>query len=248
MAFYEQLADDYDALTGEAGRVDAARAFLAELLRRHGVQTAIDVACGTGLHAVMLAEMGVAVTASDLSGEMLAAARRRAEAAGVDIAFHHAAMQDVADVADGPFDAVLCLGNSLPHLLEPDALARTAEGFARLASGGGVAVVQLLNYARVLARRERIVGVTRSAGAEFVRFYDFLEAGLLRFNVLTLRWAPDGCEHELAETLLRPWLPGELTAVFGAAGFAEVGLHAGLGFGAFDETDSDVLLLVGRTT
>ena len=63
MDLYEQIASQYGEITGEESRCGPAKAFLAELRRRHPFSSVLDVACGTGLHAVMLAEMGAAVTA-----------------------------------------------------------------------------------------------------------------------------------------------------------------------------------------
>ena len=62
----------------------------------------------------------------------------------------------------------------------------------------------VLNYARVLARGERIVGVNRAAGREYVRFYDFLP-GRVQFNILQIAWHGDRCEHRLSSTMLRPF-------------------------------------------
>ncbi len=50
----------------------------------------LDVACGTGRHAIELARRGYEVIGIDLSEGMLAEARRRAEAAGVEIEFRQA--------------------------------------------------------------------------------------------------------------------------------------------------------------
>jgi glycine/sarcosine N-methyltransferase len=269
---YEQIAADYSQITGEQGRVGPARAFLTELRRRHPFSSVLDVACGTGLHAVMLAEMGASVTAADISAPMLDLARVRAASASASaylapgdspgapgtpeaprasrapgisppIRFLQSPMQDLAGILSGPFDAILCLGNSLPHLLEPADLRSALAGFARLLAPRGVVVLQLLNYARILARRERIVGVTRGGQDEFIRFYDFLD-GLVRFNVLTLRWRDARCQHELASALLRPYTAADLAPSLRAAGLPRIALHAGLAFAPFDEQESDTLMIL----
>jgi glycine/sarcosine N-methyltransferase len=255
---YEQIASHYGEITGEESRSGPAKEFLAELRRRHPFSSVLDVACGTGLHAVMLAEMGAAVTAADLSPAMLHRAQARAshlphlalgDSPGAplpspgSIRFIQAPMQDLAARLAGPFDAILCLGNSLPHVLDGAELHAALAGFARLLAGGGVLVLQLLNYARILARGERIVGVTRAGPDEFVRFYDFLD-GLVRFNVLTLRWHDGRCESELASALLRPYTRADLEPALRAAGLARIDFHAGMNFAPFDEQQSDTLMIV----
>lgn len=263
MDLYEQIASHYAEITGEENRAGPARAFLAELRRRHPFASVLDVACGTGLHAVMLAEMGVSVTAADISPAMLAHAQTRAAALDLapgdppgassdspgasgalgSIRFLQAPMQDLTGRLAGPFDAILCLGNSLPHLLAPGDLQAALAGFAGLLADRGVLVLHLLNYSRILARGERIVGVTRDGPYEFVRFYDFLD-GLVRFNVLTLHWRDGQCDSELASALLRPYTRGDLEPPLRAAGLPRIDLHTGMNFGPFDEQESDTLTIV----
>lgn len=243
MDLYEHIANDYDAVTGAIGRRQAAREMLAELRRRHPFERVLDVACGNGMHAMMLAEMGVSVSAGDISEAMLDQARHRARDAGLNIRWVHEPMQDIAGRVEGPFDAILCLGNSLPHLLDPRELTRALAGFAGLLSPKGVVVLQLLNYTRILAGQERIVGVTRQGDTEYVRFYDFLD-DLVRFNVLKLTWSADGCTHDLADALLRPYKREEIAAACRTAGLARVDCYAGGTFADFDERNSDTLLLI----
>ena len=50
----------------------------------------LDMGCGTGRHAVELAERGFRVTGVDISEGMLAEARKKAEAAGVEVSWVHA--------------------------------------------------------------------------------------------------------------------------------------------------------------
>ena len=245
MDLYEHIAGDYDAVTGAAGRRQAAQAMLAELRRRHPFDRVLDVACGNGMHAMMLAGMGVSVTAADISEAMLDQARRRSAEAGLAVRWLHAPMQEIAKHVEGPFDAILCLGNSLPHLLDSHQLARTLAGLANLLAPSGVVVLQLLNYARVLARRERIVGVTRQGATEYIRFYDFL-ADFVRFNVLKLTWSAEGCTHDLADTLLRPYTRDEIAAACRTAGLDRIDCHAGPDFTNFDEQTSDTLMVLAR--
>ena len=89
----------------------------------------IDLACGTGTHALLQAASGVAVVGLDLSADMLAAARTKAGAAGSLVTFVQADMR-VFDLPR-PVDAVTCLYASLNHLDGPADLART---FARVAA------------------------------------------------------------------------------------------------------------------
>jgi SAM-dependent methyltransferase len=242
---YEHISDEYDEVTGAGGRQGPAEAMLAELRRRHPFERVLDVACGNGLHAMILARMGVDVTGADISRHMLDQARARAEAAGLRVRWVHAAMQEIAGRVEGPFDAILCLGNSLPHLLDVGLLERTLAGFAELLAPRGVAVLQLLNFARVLDRQERIVGVTRRGDREYIRFYDFL-GDLVRFNVLTLDWSAGRCEHKIVSTPLHPYTPAKIAAACRSAGLTRIDFFAGAAFAPFDERQSETVMVVAR--
>ncbi len=101
----------------------------------------IDLACGTGTHALRQASRGVAVTGLDLSEAMLAAARAKAEAAGLPVTLVHADMRTF-DLPK-PVDAVTCLYASLNHLAGPADLAQTFSRVAAHLRPGGALVFDL---------------------------------------------------------------------------------------------------------
>jgi len=246
MDFYDDIADSYAELTATVDRRATAGRFVKELTRRFDITSAVDAACGTGLFAIELARRGVQVVGSDISAGMLKLAPANAIAAGIDTdlcTWLQAPMQELGDRIPGARDAVLCMGNSIPHLLTDDGLGGTIAGFAAILAGGGVVVIHLLNYARVLSANDRIVGITRAGSKEFVRFYDF-DGDLVGFNILEIQWADDGrCSHKLLTTPLRPYLHSELIDALAAAGFKNVETFGDLQFNHFDPDSSDTLLL-----
>ncbi len=244
MDFYAHFAADYDVVVDAAGRASAIGAF-ADRLTADGVQSAIDVACGNGAYALALAARGVHVVGADISEAMIEQARSRAEAEGAAVEWFVSPMQEIATHTPGRFDAVLCMGNSLPHLLSDDELGQALAGLARVVSDDGVVILQLLNYGRVLARQERVVGITRDGDTEYVRFYDFL-GGLVRFNLLTIHGAGGQPDHHLDNVLLAPYQPNQLVAALAAVGMARVDLFGDLQFNAFDPDCSDLLVVVAR--
>ncbi len=90
------------------GRDRAYREALLDLAGLAAGFQLLDVGCGTGTQAISAwcrVQPGGSVVGVDVSEKMLAAARRKANRAGLDIPFHHA---DAAELpfADGRFDAV----------------------------------------------------------------------------------------------------------------------------------------------
>jgi SAM-dependent methyltransferase len=105
-AFFKEHAKEYDQndfTRGTEGEV----LFLLETMQLAEGSTLLDVGCGTGRHAVRLAQAGMAVTGVDLSEEMLAKARQRAQAAGVEVTFEQANMAEYQPHSQ--YDAAICL-------------------------------------------------------------------------------------------------------------------------------------------
>lgn len=102
-------------------------------------KTLIDLACGTGTHAVLQAHGGTRVIGIDLSAAMLHQAQTRA--AGRPITFQQADMRTLD--THKPVDAITCLYASLNHLLNPADLTRTFTRVAAHLRPGGVFVFDL---------------------------------------------------------------------------------------------------------
>jgi SAM-dependent methyltransferase len=113
---WDQRYRDEGALWGDQVTL-AARPVLAALDADHGSgRTAVDLACGTGRHALWLARHGWQVTAVDFSGEAVEQGRQRSRGEGIAVDWQ------IADVLDWeppePVDLVLI---AFLHL-EADAL------------------------------------------------------------------------------------------------------------------------------
>lgn len=80
MGAYQALAASYDRLTNDVDYA-AVVEFYFSILQREGLvpRTAVDLACGTGSVALLLAQKGLQVTAVDMSEEMLCQAAQKAQ-------------------------------------------------------------------------------------------------------------------------------------------------------------------------
>jgi S-adenosylmethionine-dependent methyltransferase len=119
-------------------RLDLAFAHLQEFLPR-GTRSlhALDIGCGTGATAVLLARLGLHVTLLDASVPMLDFAERAAREAGVTerIALKEGDALQLAALFDaGSFDLILC-HNLLEYVDDPGAVLRGAARTLRSPSG-----------------------------------------------------------------------------------------------------------------
>ncbi len=164
---YHDYAPFYDG-SGQLRFAVLMGQYLGELLDHHPVagRRALDVACGTGTLALLLADQGWDVTGLDSSAAMLDQADAKAEnmATQGQVVFIQGDMRalptndespmtkDQRSQIDSPspfalrpssFDLVTCVYDSLNYLLEECELAACFEGVARVLAPGGLLVADM---------------------------------------------------------------------------------------------------------
>ena len=136
MDAYHALASSYDRLTSDvdyAATVD----FYYEILKKEGLcpRNAVDLACGTGSVALLLAEKGLDVTAVDMSWEMLTQAQQKAMEAELPVRFVCQELQQL-HLPVG-VDLAVCALDSLDYILDPaDCQLAISRVFKALNPGG----------------------------------------------------------------------------------------------------------------
>ena len=248
---YDPFSADYDRFVNWEGRLTYELPFVEQQLTASGARCILDTACGTGMHAIALAQRGYDVTGADLSVGMIERARENAAAVGCEARFVVAGFGELTAGVGNGFDALLCLGNSLPHVLTADALHETLTDFAAVLRPGGLLLIQNRNFDEVLARGERWMPpqAHREGNREwlFIRFYDFNPDGTLTFNILTLRRDEAGeWAQQIEATTLRPLLHAELLDTVAAAGFSDAACYGDMTGAPFDPEASGNLIVTAR--
>jgi 2-polyprenyl-3-methyl-5-hydroxy-6-metoxy-1,4-benzoquinol methylase len=169
-AFFDEVAD---RIGDEALPIDplALRRYSSPALRRRfnkefrfrlmgdlRGKTVLDVGCGDGLNAVMLARLGARVTGVDVSPRAVALARRRAEVNGVsDRVTLMAAPIEAAELGQDTFDLVWA-DAILHHVL--DELDLVMDRLTRCAKPGGLLVFsEPVNLVPLLRRLRLMIPV-----------------------------------------------------------------------------------------
>jgi glycine/sarcosine N-methyltransferase len=250
---YDDFSVDYDRFVNWPERLAAELPFIEGQLQATGARRVLDAACGTGMHAVALAQRGYKVVGTDLSAGMIERAQINAAAVDADVRFEVAGFGELGARVGTGFDVVLCLGNSLPHLLTPADLAAALADFAACLRPEGLLLIQNRNFDAVLNQGERWMGpqARREGEAEwvFLRFYDFEPDGLLTFNVVTLRRVGTGdWSQHVTTTRLRPLRQAELIAALEMAGFGEIVCWGDMQGSPFELETSGNLVVSGRNT
>ena len=118
MNAYGALASSYDRLTGDVDYC-AVVDFYFQILKREGLQprTALDLACGTGSVALLLAQRGLRVTGVDMSADMLCQASLKAQEQELPVCFVCQPLQQLR--VPRAVDLAVCALDSLDYITEP---------------------------------------------------------------------------------------------------------------------------------
>ena len=137
MNAYHALARSYDRLTQDVD-YEATLAFYYEILKREGVKprTAVDLACGTGSIALLMARDGLRVTAVDMSEEMLCVASQKAQELPNPPQFVCQRLENL-HLYRG-VDLAVCALDSLDYILDPEVCARAICRIYKAMNPGGI--------------------------------------------------------------------------------------------------------------
>ena len=257
---YDAFSSDYDRFVNWPARLAFEMPFItkqfASLTAPGGRPLHIlDAACGTGMHVIALAQQGYQAAGADLSAPMIERARANAATAGVDVSWEAVGFGKLSRTFSKttlfPFDALLCLGNSLPHLLTEKDLVLTLADFCACLHPGGMLILQNRNFDAIMPTRERwMEPETHHEGTSeriFLRFYDYDPDGLITFNIFTLkRETGSDWRQQVTATRLRPLLQAGLIEALSAAGFVEIACFGGMNGSPFDPRTSGNLVVVAR--
>jgi SAM-dependent methyltransferase len=132
------------------------------MLRPHGAERILDLACGTGRHSLELVRRGFSVVGVEIGPELVEIARREAEEQGLEAEFVQGDLRELDYEAE--FDIVLNLNDGAVGYFESDEENhRTFEVIARALRPGGRNLIQVPNvlYARAhLPQRSWIPSAT----------------------------------------------------------------------------------------
>ena len=215
----------YQGLIAWPERLQREAPLLQRVLALAPSRGVLDLGCGSGEHTRFLKSLGFEVTGVDVSLSQLEAAR----AADPDGLYLQTGLTEFSPAIGARQGGAVCLGNTLPHLCEEVELRAFFSELATSLQSGAPALLQLLNYDRILDRGERTFPVVlRPGDAEgestvFLRLMTHHGGGRLTFTPAHLRYRP-GSESPLEllatqDVPLRGWRRAEIETLLASAGF-----------------------------
>jgi SAM-dependent methyltransferase len=159
LSFSASYAQVYDAVYHDkpyASEVDLVLSAVKRHAAGQRIESVVELACGTGRHALELSRRGLTVLANDISAEMVARARERNDAT---VLFSTEPMQTVS--ANRTFDLATAFYTAMGYLVEPVEVDRLLRNLRRLLRPGGFFFADLWNGAKMATQfsphRERTV-------------------------------------------------------------------------------------------
>lgn len=251
---YRKMAKHYDDIFPAGQKIR----FLKRMFEDRPAGHLLDIGCSNGSVAHGLAAEGFRVDAIDLSEAMIAEAERipagatcatatstvpsaapSAMPSAMPSPVPRAAVRrmNMLDVARhfprASFDGLYCIGNTLVHLEDAAMIGRALAAFREVAKPSGRLVVQILDYAHILATRPDSLPRISNEHVDFVRRYRYLDRpeGVRIEFATTLTVDPHG-EREVftGSEILYPLTLSELESLLDDAGFQVIdrfGSYAG---------------------
>ncbi len=179
-------ADIYDLIENEE-RNRWYKRHWERVLADTGIRSLLDVSIGSGSVTLPLAELGVRLSGSDLSGAMLERCAKKAEKRGFPAELKRSDFRDLSCWTGRAFDCVASTGNSLAYVTNGELPAVLAQ-MDRLVKPGGYLYLDTRNWDAILASHQRFYlynpffdGETR---INLTQVWDYPADGSIIFNLL----------------------------------------------------------------
>ena len=164
------------ALTRGAAELDALG------LLPHATRCAVDLGAGFGMHSIPLAKRGFEVLAIDNSGELLRELRMLA------VGLHVRSIDD--DILKfrthltGAPEVILCMGDTLTHLSDEQAVESLLAQAAAAIAPGGTFVLSFRDYTTPLEAERRFIAVKSDADRILTCFLEYAEGHVCVHDLL----------------------------------------------------------------
>ncbi|MDE2969256.1 MAG: class I SAM-dependent methyltransferase [Chloroflexota bacterium] len=233
-SYMEFFNDDYlgayrETISPENAVVESA--FVHRVLQLPRDAEVLDLCCGHGRHAVILALTGLRVTGLDLSDAYLERAAAIAAEAGVNLPLVRSDMREIP--FEGRFDAVINIFTSFGYLNSDSEDMKVLHQVARALKPGGQFLIDLINREWVVSNYVRD---ERKVVPNGTVYQERREIDLLHSRINNSFWVttPDGTTHHTDGLTIRLYSLTELVRMLNAAGLAYRTVYGGYELEPYD--------------
>jgi len=240
--FYDDLASSYDEMISFDNVIDKKKLFLKNFIN-NDTKTAADIGCGSGVDSIALSLLGLQVTAFDPSAGMLEVAESNSKKMNVRINFQKSPAQQISEEFNNKFDLIVSLGNTFANISKDNFIDSLRKCFDILKPNGHL-LIQILNYKKILADKQRVVNITEGNNKFFIRFYDFNDEQIV-FNILTFNKNKIS-DYKLSSTEIHPYIIEDFESGLRASGFNDIKFYGDLKLSEFVIPQSKDLIITSK--
>lgn len=223
MGQYENFAYIYDRLMHADINYSQLCDYIENLFTLHGVSpdTLCELACGTGNVTCEMERRGYAITASDISSDMLSVASEKLKKTQL-------IRSDMSKLkTGGKFDAFICMIDGLNYIITPKALLNTFKRVKKSLNDGGIFVFDISSRHKL----ENILGNETYIHSDYDVFYSWQNRYIEKYNLsdMLLNFfvrRDDMYERFEERHLQRGWSENELNILLNKAGFSDISVYA----------------------
>jgi len=241
LEFYENFAKRYDSLVNLTDRKKREGDFWQKIFKVNKIKRILDCACGTGHHLIMFKQFGYDAFGSDQSPAMIAKAKENGRKEDLNLDLSISAFNTLSSVFQEKFDAVICVGNSLPYLQTESDLLTALSEMNMVLNNSGLLVLELRNYDKMLAKRNRFLPMSFKGSQGFIYAFDYF-LDKITFNVIYI-----DCSTNTFEVYATDYFPlgcEKLYRLLEASNFQVMKALQDFHFSGFDIETSDNLILL----
>jgi len=157
--YYDGLASHYHLFQRDwDGMVAQERAAFKQAFEGKNVKRVLDASCGSGEQSIALAGLGLQVQSCDPSAGLVERCAENAAKYGFSkqLTAKQSDFLNLPKDVEGPFDAIVTKGSSLPHLHTDSDLLQALKNFHSLLRPGGVVNIGVRDYDYFIKQKQEI--------------------------------------------------------------------------------------------
>ncbi len=230
-------ADIYDLIESE-DRYKAYKKHWENLFEGKKIASMLDISIGSGSVTLPVLDLGIALSGSDLSNEMLARCNKKISDKGFDPDLKTADFRDLSCWGDRKFDVVASTGNSLAYVSNEDVLG-VLEQMDEHVSDNGYIYIDIRNWEKILREKKRFYlydpFFVNGERVNLMQVWDYNTDGSMTFNLLyTFEKDQKICRKEMFEEHYNPISKDTITDKLKVLGYNDIQIYSFPSYNAMD--------------
>jgi SAM-dependent methyltransferase len=222
MSFYTNLSDVYEHIF-PLGEITYA------FLKKHATEPVLDIGCASGAYVRRFHEDGLAAEGIEYVPELIKYSRN----------VRTGDMRKLPAEFSEKFGLAFCIGNTLAHCEDAADAAGILKSISNILKSGGKAVIQILNYEKILKYKPETLPSLNAESVTFERLYDYLPSKIKFTGVLS-----SGIQKTTSSVELYPLTLSELTTASNEAGLSVSEYYGDFEQNPFQPEESFMLVCV----